>query len=281
MNTDSNNMPNLVFEPEIKTGLLTGLDPDYFENKVLELISNITNTFIQKLDVILERNRFCDDDSDDDCCEIVNFEFVDLDGIRGLKFKLICDHNCNYIYIISLCSASDLEHDENMFLTKNHNLTEISNKLKGFSNACSSKSKKYYSHSVDNDKCLKKWIKYYLSLYMCNNCNDFSSNEPDKLCFNCQTRELNTNYECSICLQTNNFGFIKIKKCGHVFHQKCFSNKGIKSCPLCRETDIDSKFLRTSFYEKLKKELEVETESKTLSKPEVKSTRIVSKAKKK
>jgi len=46
----------------------------------------------------------------------------------------------------------------------------------------------------------------------------------------------NPNEECSICLDTNEKVWIKIK-CNHTYHEECFTewSKINKSCPICRE----------------------------------------------
>ena len=44
--------------------------------------------------------------------------------------------------------------------------------------------------------------------------------------------------ECPICLETTSrrfSGFVKLKKCKHVFHKKCLKMIKNNQCPMCRE----------------------------------------------
>lgn len=244
------------------------LELDFIVKKVLDLIGNVTVEFNKNLDSILEKNRMLCDTCGADCeteldtyTETLKYEYININNTRGLKFKLEYMNNGYYIYTILLADSNKLHIEIEMFRLQYNNTEDLINNMKKFSESCFSENKTYESLTVRGNKCLKNWLKYYLNMSACKNCNEFFSSKDyinisdDKLCFDCNQKILIKSYECSICLATDNLDFIKLINCGHIFHKKCFLHKDIKLCPLCREKNIEWQHVRNSFIQQLQKEI--------------------------
>lgn len=219
-------------------------------NKILNYISLVTNNYIKKLESMLEKCTISCEHSCN-CCdnsETLDFHIINLDNIKNIKFELEINHDLYYIYNIIIFSI-DSSNSEFIFSINSQNINTIINHMTKFANACTSIDKKYLSTSLNCNKQLDKWIEYYINLYPCKNCNSLTNTQVNNLCLECQQFVLNINHECAICLQSDNFNFIEIKKCKHIFHKNCFINKNIKSCPLCRGDNIHFNTLRKTFLE--------------------------------
>jgi hypothetical protein len=78
---------------------------------------------------------------------------------------------------------------------------------------------------------------------LCCSCGDLVAQEGKKFCWKCDEKCAYNSEICSICLDEEEkvSVWVKLDKCGHVFHSHCVSklfekdSGGLKPCPLCRK----------------------------------------------